>query len=96
MLNPKIWFYVELIMIDDDDVSSFGLRRSVFFLLRTEHETSTLCLQPILPRAVISASHHVRPIDLICCSTVIRRVDIHFASILWKSTSKTGKHSEPI
>ena len=42
--------------------------------LRAEHETSTLCLKPILSRATISASPHVRPIALISFSTVLRQV----------------------
>ena len=40
----------------------------------TEHEASTLNLQPILFRAAISASPHVRHIVLISFSTVLRQV----------------------
>ena len=48
-----------------------------------EHEACTLCLQPILSRASISASPHVRLIALISFSNVFRKVALGLSCFLF-------------
>ena len=55
----------------------------MFLLLARSMRPLTLCLQPILSRAAISASPHVRPIVLVSFSTVLRQVALGLSCFLF-------------